>query len=339
MSFKFALGAVIAVVAGAFMIPGIASAHEVSVNGTVTCEDGTFDIVADYHGGSGNRIVTVSVNGDSYDIDQGDIITNLGDNDANLPENQPAIDEDYTEGGQNLNTTLSGLLDLDTDSDVNDEESNFDVDRDRFAFDGHGGDLDSTDQLDAFFAVDGHFDDLDNNGGSVEVVARMYGATDESALNSPNLNDQNNPFIMSDSDEVDVGSFDGCVIDICLAGATGVETYEWVGGATGDCNAVNLCVNNVPTIVSEFTADQLGLVDDEDGCIPGDSAPPTITTISTEPEPEVEEVAEVSPAVDEVVALPSTGYGTTSGGIAWAAVAALAMIGIGGSVAVVARKS
>jgi hypothetical protein len=373
MSIKWATGAIVAVVAAMFALPGIASAHEVTVNGTVTCASGNFNISASYDGGPENRIITISVNGDGYDIDENDIVTDLSDNDANLAANQPAVDEDYTENGQNLNTTLSGLIDLDDDGNVNDSQFNYDVERNRFASDGHGGQTDSTDQLDNFFAVDGHFDDVTNaaNAGSVTVAANLYGATSEDALNSTNLGDSNNPFIATSSASVTVESFAECLQDACVESQEGFmdgEQYEWLG-ANGLCVTTNFCTlgdfdaettpqDQTPTsdtscetlqrcdegqslTVTQHQLDtDAGLSDSTAGDCPTDE-PITQIVLVVEPEPEAEPEAEVEAAVIEVAAaLPSAGYGDTAGAsFAWTALAAVALLSIGGGVAVVARRS
>jgi hypothetical protein len=74
-------------------------------------------------------------------------------------------------------------------------------------------------------------------------------------------------------------------------------------------------------------------------CDPNEPITPVVLVV--EPEPEVvEPEAEVESAVVEIAAaLPAAGYGDSAGaGFAWTALAAVALLSIGGSVAVVARR-
>ena len=297
MSFKWTIGAVIAVVAGMFMLPGIASAdHEVVITANTDC-DGTFVIDADYHASTildFQTNVVILVNGEDWDDEFGDAVNdNPGDTDVPGP----------------FGTT---------------------VDHDSDAYQTAGGpdsyQFDNVDDNEDFFVMNGTYNNVAVDAPGSIIVASSSDAINDSATVTDGLD----------------GSWSECVTDFCVAGdSDGGTDLSFLATPTGDCNAVSLCVNNVNVIVSEFTADEQGLVDDADGCVPGDAAPPPPPVVEEEAPP-VEETAtesEVAGAVEEVVALPSTGSGTSSGGMAWAAVAALAMIGIGGSVAVAARRN
>jgi hypothetical protein len=319
------------------VLPGVASAHHVTLEGTITCDDGSFNINADYSGGGEAKIIRVWVNNDEYDIDEGDVVTNLGNNDANLAANQPAVDEDYTENGQGLNTTLSGSIDLDTDGDTDDSEFNFSTDRDRFEIDGHGGSADATDGLDNFFAVGGDFEDVENNGG-VTVETRMYGAEDDDDLDDTNIPDGSNPLQDTDSKSVNVADYSECIIAVCTDGEH-ISDYEFEQGAsTGDCDPIRVCVDGQNFLVTEFEQQESGLATGD--CIPFEPPPPPSTppTITTPPAP----VQQVAAAVSEVLParLPSTGMGPgeNSSSFSWAAAAAATLLALGGMTALVARR-
>lgn len=137
----------------------------------------------------------------------------------------------------------------------------------------------------------------------------------------------------------DVNRPDYCRMDVCEDGDLVSQAVNEVNN-TGNCDPVRMCVDGDSLTVTEFDAQSL---DGEKGsCTPSED-PPVITTTSTEPEPEVpapeQAVLAVAPAVEEVAALPSAGYGTTSdASTAWAALLGLALLGLGGTTLLVARS-
>jgi hypothetical protein len=136
---------------------------------------------------------------------------------------------------------------------------------------------------------------------------------------------------------------------LCVNGdiVTGVEFDLNQLGATNDCNPVRLCLTNGESAtVTKFDAESL-LADGatKGSCTPSENPPPTVTTTTTvtetipQPVEQVETaVSDVSPAVDEVAVLPSTGYGETGSSFNWTALAAIVFIGIGASTVLVARR-
>ncbi len=370
---RWAFGTVAAVLAAIVVLPGIASAHHVNLDGSVTCESGNFEIHANYSGGGNNKIIVVSVNNDVYDIDEGDMVTDLPDNDANLPANQPAVDEDYTENGQGINTTISGLVDLDPDGSTDDDEFNFSTDRDRFEIDGHGGTADSTDALNSFFAIDGHYDDVVNlaNGGSITLATQMYAASNESDLDD-SVPGTGNGLEDSDSFTVNVESFSDCIEDVCIEGQEGGfengTQYEWLNGEDGLCVQINACVDGV--IVGETLPEGQTVTGTDDCgpvkvCVQGDlevftefevnedniegdgtcDGTPIVTNNFPNPGGFVTPLApviQVAAAVSQVLParLPSTGMGpdATSSSFSLGAALAVALLGLGGMTALVARR-
>jgi hypothetical protein len=114
--------------------------------------------------------------------------------------------------------------------------------------------------------------------------------------------------------------------------------------ASNNCDPVRLCIDGESATVTEYDAESL-LADGatKGSCTPFEPPPETIiNTTTTEPVPvqQVEAaVSEVSPATDEVAALPSAGYGKDSGiNHIWVAVFALALAGLGSSAALMARR-
>lgn len=303
MSFKFALGAVIAVVAGAFMLPGLASAHSADLHGEASeCRDAVGAFSIDWTlttDAPSNREL------DGFD----DTGFDTGSNDSTESPDDGVID--VVDGGV---ADSLGLEDF-TDSD-------------------HGNTLD----IDGIHG-DGSASAQTSYDGSDEPNAVIY--AEGRVQWTPTTSNSQTTFEQNVRSN-DVDRPDYCVIEVCIDGETGVEQFVNDVNATNDCDPVRLCLDGDSDTVTEFQADNDPDLEGatEGSCVPGDNPPPPPPVVITETPPVEEEVSEVSPAVDEVAALPSTGSGgTTSGGFALMAIAALALIGIGGGVTVVARKS
>jgi hypothetical protein len=147
-------------------------------------------------------------------------------------------------------------------------------------------------------------------------------------------------------DDSQVQDTDDCgTASLCIDGdiVTGIEYDLNQHGATNDCDPVRLCVDDEHSAtVTKFDAE--GLLEEgatKGSCTPTETPPPTITTTVAEVEQtQVEQAVEAAfPPVVEVAVLPSAGYGDTSTGFAWTALAALSLIGIGGGLFMVARRS
>lgn len=348
MSIKWTIGAVIAVLSGMLVLPGAAVAHHIDLGGSIECADGTWEMHADYSGGDSNSVIFVAFEGDQYDI----LNDNLANNDAANPANQDEIDRDWgTDDGDGpntefgVNTTINHSVEL--DNNTADDDFNFSPLRDRFEVDGHGGTPDETDHLDSFIAVDGTYQNVDDRpDDQVQLETWLYFANSDSVLDN-DLHD-NGDFADDGDSSDDWRDYDvfqittdqfwvECGGEYCVNGDTGVEQLSFQSTATNDCGPVRLCVDGKSQTVTQYDADQI------DGatigsCTPSEPPPPPT---STEPQPETiaeeEAVAEVSPAI-EVVALPSAGQGSAAGvSYTWAAIFGLAVVGLGGATALMAR--
>lgn len=112
---------------------------------------------------------------------------------------------------------------------------------------------------------------------------------------------------------------------------------------TGDCGPVRLCVDGESITVTKFDAENdPNLQDADDGsCTPFEPPPPP-TEVPPTPAPPTEEVAGVQEEapVEEVAALPASGYGSTSSGgsSGLSLLLAVGLMGIGGGSFAVARR-
>jgi hypothetical protein len=287
MSIRLALGAVIAVLSAMLVLPGIASAHEPSVNTEAEC-NGTFSIDADYSGGTGALREYVSIDGENWDDD--------------FPGGPPA--------GMTV-----------TDDDVAYNHSPGD---DYYLFE-------DVDEAEDFFVLSGDYQSVVDNGGDVTVYVSQ-------TLNLPNQPENSG----AEGTIAAETSWEECRITYCEAGDhNGGNDLSFLATPDSDCDPVRICVDGESMTVTEFDAE--GLDGEKGSCTPSEEPPPPPPTITEEPTPEAveepeEAVAEVSPAVDEVVALPAAGYGESSTTTyAWAAVIAVALLGVGGATAVAIR--
>jgi hypothetical protein len=300
MSIKWAIGTVIAVLSAMLVLPGVASAHHPELEGSVDCSDGTFNVTATYYGGNGSREIQMV----------------LHDGGGEDPFHGTSNDWAPLEIEYHEDTGAGPDFEFDNNSGVNNDE--FDADA------GYTGPFE-------FFEVNGSYYDLESFvENDIDIEADINIGTDAWI-----------EVAQTGSEDVD---FDECVQNVCINGDAGIEQLSFEGSApTNDCGFINVCVggtNGEVERMNEHDAAELGL---EEGECDFDD-PPEITTTSTEPEPEepVEEVedavAEVSPAVDEVVALPASGYGDDSNvTYAWVAIFAVALAGLGGATVLLAR--
>jgi hypothetical protein len=149
--------------------------------------------------------------------------------------------------------------------------------------------------------------------------------------------------------EQDIRSNDINRPDYCRENFNICESGDFVKGdhavneaaptGTNDCDPVRMCVDGESVTVTEF--DAASLDGDKGSCTPTED-PPTIITTVTEPEPTPvlqQAVLSETPPVDEVVALPAAGYGSTSGSnVAWTAMVALVLVSLGGATALATRR-
>jgi hypothetical protein len=246
-----------------------------------------------------------------------------------------AIDADYFGSGISANVfiTYNGNnyddgLNEGVDGDAGDIPDDMTATRDDSHYNAVGGpdyfDFAANEDDEDFFTLDGTYDSVVNAGSAVTVAADVTnGGVDDSAT------------VSSD------GDWDKCIIDYCQAGdSDGGTDFSFKATPDNNCDPVRLCVDGESVTVTEFDAESL---DGEKGsCTP--TSDPVITTVSTEPAPtpveELEQVvAEVSPATDEVVALPSAGLGDPSGGANFGLIGLLAVtvVGFGGTTALMVR--
>jgi len=307
MGIKWAIGTVVSVLAAVLVLPGIASGHSADVHTETECDGGTFTISADYEGGTGAVREYIRILDDPAG-DQSDVLTNLN-NDTVLPT------------GMTADTSLSGATI--TELPFPGVEATFveDGDPDYFKF----SDIDTAEN---FFALNGTYQSVEDFGGDVTVYVLQTDDFDGDEERSGAVGT-----VTSATD------WEKCRITYCEAGdQNGGNNLSFLATPENNCDPVRLCVDGESITVTEFDAESL---DGEKGsCTPSEPPPPPTLVVepSPEPTPEPTAVAEVSPAVEEVVALPSAGYGTTSGGsYAWAILLAVTLVGLGGVTALVAR--
>ena len=299
MNIKWAIGAVIAVLAATLVLPGVASAHHPEVNANTECS-GTFVIDVDYVGGNSDRRVYIEIDGQNWDDD----FSNGSSPPAGMAVEQS--DSHYVPTGGD----------------------------DYFFFDSDPGEED-------FFVLSGDFDSVQNNGGDVTVDANI---TFSNGFDHPNAGADDSATVTAgpDGDGDPNNDWEKCIITYCEAGdADGGADYSFQATSTNDCDPVRLCVDGESMTVTEFDAETLD--GDPGSCTPGDTPPPPPpSTTEVEPEEPVEEVqeavAEVSPAVEEVVALPAAGQGIGGISYTWIALFGLAVIGFGVATALTARQ-
>jgi hypothetical protein len=329
MSFKLALGAVVAAVTGLFLMPGIASAEEPSYDQEIFCHDGTFSANLDYNGGPENRIIILEIEGDRFDGNSNDYDNVVSDNDADASLTASHLDEGPGDGNFNFSNS-----------------------RDRWEADESGA-------HDDFFVLEGNYEDVDaadtgigDDVGAFDFEVWLYGANSDPALADTTIPDGTNPLL--DASPGEAGDtlqrslstddfWEECGQSVCINGDANIEQLSFQGEMpTNDCGYFNACIDGEVERIQEHDANQAGI---EEGVCDFED-PPEITTTSTEEvestvetaEPSEEEaVAEVSPAVD-VVALPSAGYADTGVNYAWVGLLALALAGFGGATALMARQ-
>jgi hypothetical protein len=304
MSIKWALGAAIAVMSLLFVMPGIASAHHPEVNGNTEC-NGEFVIDADYSGGDLTQREYVWIDGKNWDDSYG--------NNGGTPPTGMTVTQDsahYVE-----DPTIA----------------------DYYKYAGVASQED-------FFVLKGDYQSVQDNGGDVAVAVFQTNDVDYAppfSANAPvNASDSETVTFGADGDQNPDNDWEKCVINYCQAGdSDGGADYSFLASPDNNCDPVRLCVDGESMTVTEFAAESL---DGEKGsCTPTENPPPTTTTVTVEQpqaEPEEEAVAEVSPAVEEVVALPSAGFGRSGSNYSSMALAAFLLIGIGTSGLLLARR-
>jgi hypothetical protein len=289
MSFKFAVGAVIAVMAGAFMLPGIASAHHPIIDGDSGCNnDGSWhvDFTVGNSENSPGDLTSLTPGGGGYVDDGRDMrIEEISASDGVLDDGVEA--GDIVQNGDTV-------------------------------------------------GPEGTIDDIDNGTGETMLTVEGYwryfvdgniqgGAT---VVNE----ERSKTFYAPD--------FDPCRTTDCESGDFVTDFIDFVD-ADDSCETLQRCDEGQSLTVTQHELDtDADLSDSTAGDCPTDE-PITQIVLVVEPEPEAEPEAEVESAVIEVAAaLPSAGYGDTAGAsFAWTALAAVALLSIGGGVAVVARRN
>jgi hypothetical protein len=300
-SIEWTVGVVVAVLAIMFVLPGIASAADPGpvVDASTAC-DGTFSIAASYVNGQGTQREYVWINGHSWDDSFG--------NNGGTPPSGMSVSQDSAHYVAN-----NGAAD----------------------YYKYAGDTTQDD----FFVLSGDYQSVQDYGDvTVEV-------------DQTNDVDYVPPFksgaIVTASDSGAVGSTDWekCRISYCQAGdSNGGSDLSFLATPENNCDPVRLCLDNGQSAtVTEYDAEGLLAEGATKGsCTPSEPPPPAITTSSTEPTPkppvEQEPISEVSPAVEEVVALPAAGYGVTASGFAWTALAAATLSGLGTATLLAARR-
>jgi hypothetical protein len=303
MSIKWAIGAIVAVMAAMVMLPGIAGAEpgdrddpievipqhdkNASISGFADCRDEFGDFSAHF---------TLEI-----DAHQGAIFAGLDD-----PTQSYAVGGDT---GVDLlgNPTTSGYA------------TNLFIEGDTY--------------------VDEDGDPIDGNG--VYQDSQDYGIGDVNDILA-----QTSVVWLAFQDEyyardisTTVGSPTYCIETGCVSGDF---TEQPVNDFTDNdsCETLLRCDEGQSLTVTQHELDTVAdLADSTAGDCPTNE-PITPVVLVVEPEPEPEPEAEVEGAVVEVAAaLPAAGYGDSAGAsFAWTALAAVALLSIGGSVAVVARR-
>jgi hypothetical protein len=308
MNIKWALGAIVAVLSAMFVLPGIASAHNPHVNTDTEC-DGTFSIDADYSGGSGSLRQYVTIDGANWD-------------------------DGYGGGSGGTATPPAGMSVTQDDSSYVATPGD-----DYFLFE------DVPDQ-DGFFVLSGDYQSVQDNGGQVNVYVSQtlnYNGAPENSGATGTIT------AGTDGDQNANNDWQKCQITYCQDGDyNGGSDLSFLATPDNNCDPVRLCLDNGQSAtVTEYDAESL--LDNgatKGSCTPTENPPPPTptppTVIVEEKPPEEVAVADVSPAVEEVAALPSAGYGPASSGTGfnWTAglALALALFGLGSSTALVARR-
>jgi hypothetical protein len=339
MSIKWALGAIIAVLSAMFVLPGIASAHHPDVSGSVACNDGTFQISADYY------VTTTPTDRTERILINGDQLTATN----NVPDGGVPAGMTGTISEDEAGISSAAIEDGNANGDP--PYFNWSNDRDQFEANNYDPQSDPTvPDFNNFFVLNGTYDSVDNvdgtpdDQGSVTVEAVQYHEDNNNFTTTEAVE----PAAQSDpprSATISTKDFwTECGGTYCVDGDTG---HNLSFDATNNCDPVRLCLENGQSAtVTEFDANSL--LDNgatKGSCTPTENPPPPPPTVTVQtPPPPVEQVestvAEVSPAVDEVVALPSAGYGQTGGtNYTWVAVFALTLLGLGTTTALMARRS
>jgi hypothetical protein len=348
---RWAIGAIAAVLGAMAVLPGVASAHHPEYEESVNCEVGTFRSAFDYEGGSGNRILILTVEGDQYDGNSNDFDAAVSGGDPNNSLTASHIDEGSGDGNFNFSDS-----------------------RDRWESDGAG-------DRNNFFVLTGDFNDVDGaTGDDFDFVMDMYGADDDDDLDDTSIPDSSNDRLDASPGEsgdslirsMSVSDFNGCVRDICVQlegnGYVNDSEYDWLVDenglckqigvcesgdivpenapqgvtipGTGDCDPIRVCVDGQNFVVTEFEQQEGDLQTGD--CIPYEpppTPPTTPPTVTTPPAP----VQQVAAAVSQVLptALPATGMGpdeTSSSSLGWGAAAVAVLLGVGGLTALMARR-
>jgi len=199
-------------------------------------------------------------------------------------------------------------------------------------------DFDNFEDREDFFTLSGDYDSVNalaDQAVTVEYRVELNGS--ESVTDSDSVTISSGP----DGDQNPDNDWEKCIVSYCSQGGSQSD-YSFQATSENNCDFINVCVggpNGDVERMTEFDAEQSGLeegeCDREDP--PEDPEDPQGPEPTVEPEPTA--VAEVSPAVDEVVALPAAGYGSTSGNShAWLLVLSMALVGIGGTATAIAVR-
>jgi len=302
MNFRWAIGTVIAVLSAMLVLPAIAMAHEADLSGTASeCRDAQGGFSIDWE-------LTTYFTPDDRELD--------GFDDSGYAPGG----NDYTESPDN------GVID------VVDGGVAASLGLDDFTDSDHGNTLD----------VDG----IHGNGSATAQTVYDGSSEPNETIYAEGRVQWTPTYSNSQTDwewnvrSNDVQRPDYCKESVCFEGDIVDQPVNELQ-VSSDCGFINVCIggtNGEVERMNEHDAKEAGLEEGE--CMHDD--PPEITTTSTEPEEPIEEVEEavleVAP-VDEVVALPAAGYGSTQSGFAWTALAGLSLIAIGGGLVLAARRS
>jgi len=306
---RWAIGAVVAVLSAMVVLPGVASAHHPQLEDEIFCNDGTFEISADYFGGQQDKHMDVVIEGSQ--------MTTPNNPNNNVPNNLPA-------------GTSAHITD-------NNGSFNWVDDQDEWQINSDNGENN-------FFVLAGDYDAVDARPDDrITVQARMFEETGggASGAGTPTQSEWNNRGSLQDTDTESVSTddfWDDCGIDVCVDGDQGVDALSFRNPETGDCDPIRVCVDGQNFLVTEFEQQESGLATGD--CIPYEPppVPPTPPTITTPPAP----VQQVAAAVSEVLParLPSTGMGPgeNSSSFSWAAAVTATLLALGGMTALVARR-
>jgi hypothetical protein len=312
MSIKWALGAIIGILSVLYVLPGLAFAHDASLSGTAPdCTDGPFDVT---------WMLVLGTAG---------------------AENYPAYTtpSDSTVEGVGADTGLpldSGGERIFTDP-LNNGDNTY-TDTSTFDSPPAGNQVTASGEV--------YWQDLQAStvSATVNTPTLACSCPEGQVGEPPECQDPT-----CENGGIDPGS-DQChtFTQICVNGDLVTVRDDSQQTSTGNCDPVRLCLDNGQSAtVTEYDAETL--LDDgatKGSCTPTENPPPPTptppTVIVEEKPPEEVAVADVSPAVEEVAALPSAGYGTASSGtgVSWTAglALALALVGLGSSAALVARR-